>query len=102
MPCVLSLDTPGFFACSPAVFSTLFDAWAMGTELYMAADSFSMPLRVIYLRKDASLAPRDSHGGGRIFPKGRKPLPHVPVDSEPRGDLNGKTWSTKFWTNILP
>ncbi|KEY74573.1 hypothetical protein S7711_07175 [Stachybotrys chartarum IBT 7711] len=57
VPCVLSLDTPGFFARSPAIFSKLFDAWAVGTELDIAADSFSMPRSIIYRKEDDSLAP---------------------------------------------
>ncbi|KFA51632.1 hypothetical protein S40293_03950 [Stachybotrys chartarum IBT 40293] len=57
VPCVLSLDTPGFFARSPAIFSKLFEAWAVGTELDIAADSFSMPRSIIYRKEDDSLAP---------------------------------------------
>lgn len=46
--CVLSLDTPGFFTRSPALFSKLFQVWSKDTELEMKMDSFSMPTKMLH------------------------------------------------------
>lgn len=46
VPCVVSLDTPGFFARSPEVFTTLFDVWSEDTEL--ALDNVSLPSKLTY------------------------------------------------------
>lgn len=57
VPCVLSLDTPGFFARSPALFSTLFEVWTEGTELEVAMDSFSIPRNMIHMAEEAPVPP---------------------------------------------
>lgn len=46
VPCVLSLDTPGFFARTPEVFKKVFDAWAADTEL--ALEKVSLPSKLIH------------------------------------------------------
>ncbi|CAG8960054.1 hypothetical protein HYFRA_00013242 [Hymenoscyphus fraxineus] len=46
VPCVLSMDTPGFMTRSPALFSKLFAAWSEGTELAIDTKSISIPTKL--------------------------------------------------------
>ncbi|KAI1770004.1 amidase signature domain-containing protein [Hypoxylon cercidicola] len=53
VPCVLSLDTPGFFARSPEVFKKVFDVWSAGTEL--ALDKVALPSKLMYWAEQVPL-----------------------------------------------
>ncbi|KAH7312540.1 amidase signature domain-containing protein [Stachybotrys elegans] len=69
VPCVVSLDTPGFFTRSPTIFSKLFGVWSAGTELEMTSDSFSMPRKIIYRKEDGNLTPELRRELGAFFDK---------------------------------